>query len=351
MPKHLTVVSWQVRCFADERQLSHAPLRELHNGDWVAFAEVPERFTVVRDAVPCEPASDFGMDPILAVHDRAYIDFLRSAHGDWLAAGRRGDAIGYTFPIRRRRHLSLERVDARLGAYSYDAATPIAAGTWESAYWSAQSALTAATAFQDGASNAFALCRPPGHHAGHDYMGGYCYLNHVAIAARQAAKLGLGPVAILDVDYHHGNGTQDIFYDDPAVFFASIHADPATDYPFYWGHADERGAGEAVGTTLNLPLARGADWLTYRPALSKALEAITRFGARTLLVSFGADTFARDPISHFRLETVDYKAMGAAIAELGLPTAIILEGGYAVTDLGANVAAILSGLARVTASD
>lgn len=175
-------------------------------------------------------------------------------------------------------------------------------------------------------------------------MGGYCYLNHVAIAARRATALGLGPVAILDVDYHHGNGTQDIFYADPTVFFASIHADPITDYPFYWGHADEGGEGEALGTTLNLPLARGVDWLAYRPALSRALAAIAEFGARVLLVSFGADTFARDPISHFRLETSDYAAMGACLAELGLPTLTVLEGGYAVADLGRNVAAFLSGL-------
>jgi acetoin utilization deacetylase AcuC-like enzyme len=222
---------------------------------------------------------------------------------------------------------------------------PVAEGTWESAYWSAQSALTALDAIAGGARRAFALCRPPGHHAGPDYMGGYCYLNNAAIAARRADALGLGPVAVLDVDYHHGNGTQDVFWRDPRVFFASVHADPATDYPFYWGYADERGEGEGLGTTANFPLARGAGWAEYAPALDSALEAIERWGAAMLVVSFGADTFAGDPISHFRLERADFAALGQAIGALALPTLIVMEGGYAVDDLGANVAAFLSGFA------
>ena len=175
-------------------------------------------------------------------------------------------------------------------------------------------------------------------------MGGYCYLNNAAIAARRATALGLGPVAVLDVDYHHGNGTQDIFWSDGEVFFASIHADPATDYPYYWGHADERGEGEGAGATLNLPLPRGTDWSGYAPALDTALEAIAKWGARMLVVSFGADTFARDPISHFRLEEEDYRKLGRAISAAGLPTLVVMEGGYAVDQLGSNVAAFLSGL-------
>jgi len=333
-----------VRLFFDDRQAGHAPAREFHNGEWVAYAETPERPTSVLDCCgAAQPVRDFGLDPILAVHDADYVAFLREAHANWRAAGREGDAIGYTFPIRGRRKLPLKRIDASLGAYAFDAATPIAEGTWDAAYWSAQCALTAFDEVAAGARHAFALCRPPGHHAGADYLGGYCYLNNAAIAGRHAQTLGLGPVAVLDVDYHHGNGTQDIFLRDASVFYASIHADPATDYPFYWGYADERGEGEGLGSTLNLPLPRGTGWADYAPALGSALDAIATWGAAMLVVSFGADTFARDPISHFRLERDDFARLGAAIAGCGLPTLVVMEGGYAVAELGANVAAFLSG--------
>lgn len=333
-----------MKLFFDDRQALHAPERELHNGEFVPYAENIERpRSIVAALADWQPVRDFGMAPLLAVHDADYLAFLERAWGGWQAAGRRGDAIGYSFPVVRRRPLTFGRIDADIGAYSFDASTPIAAGTWESAYWSAQCALTALDRLNDGDRHAFALCRPPGHHAGRDYMGGYCYLNNAAIAARQADALGLGPVAILDVDYHHGNGTQDIFYEDGSVFFASIHADPVTDYPFYWGHADERGEGTGEGTTLNLPLPRGTDGAAYRPALDTALGAIADWGARCLIVSFGADTHSNDPISSFKLERPDYVEMAAAIAALGLPTLVVMEGGYAVGDLGLNVAAFLSG--------
>ena len=164
-----------------------------------------------------------------------------------------------------------------------------------------------------------------------------------AIAAAEARGRGLGPVAILDIDYHHGNGTQDIFLERSDVFFASIHADPRTDYPFYWGHQDERGAGEGEGATLNLPLARGTAMRGYEAALDRALEAVAGFGAGLLVCSFGADTFAGDPICSFALETADYAPVARRIASLGLPTLIVMEGGYAVDALGGNVAAFLSG--------
>tara|TARA_B100001765_G_scaffold183360_1_gene127402 strand:- start:161 stop:703 length:543 start_codon:yes stop_codon:yes gene_type:complete len=177
-------------------------------------------------------------------------------------------------------------------------------------------------------------------------MGGYCYLNNAAIAARAAQARGIGRVAILDVDYHHGNGTQDIFYADGEVLFASIHADPKTDYPFYWGHADERGEGAGEGATLNLPLPQGTAWSSYAPALDTALEAVSAHAADLLVVSYGADTFAQDPISHFKLLREDYAEMGERIAALGLPTLVVMEGGYAVDALGANVSAFIAGLER-----
>lgn len=333
-----------MRCFFDPRQLAHAPAMELHNGGFVPFAETRARAEAVAAALSgLEPAVDHGEAPLRAVHTEDYLAFLWSAHKDWRAAGREGDAGAYAWPVVRRRPLALDRIDARLGQYSFDASSPIAAGTWEGAYWAAQTALTALDAVLAGERNAFALCRPPGHHCGADYLGGYCYLNNAAIAAQAAIDAGRSRVAILDVDYHHGNGTQDIFYDRGAVLFASIHADPVMDYPYYWGHADETGEGEGEGTTLNLPLPRGSDLAAYLPALDTALARIAAFAPELLVVSYGADTFAGDPISHFQLETDDYAVIAARIAALSLPTLIVMEGGYAVDALGGNVARFLSG--------
>lgn len=327
-------------------QKAHTPVRECVNGGWADHAETPSRLeTILAEVAAPRTAADHGLDAILAVHDPAYVAFLETAHADWLAAGRDGDAIGYAFPVAARRALLLDRIDGKLGQYGFDTVTPIAAGTWDAAYWSAQAALSGLAALAAGeARRAFALCRPPGHHAGADYFGGYCYLNNAAIAARAATARGLGPVAVLDVDYHHGNGTQDIFWRDGSVFFASIHADPRGDFPYFWGHSDERGAGDGEGATFNQPLRRGTDWAGYEAPLAKALEAIAAFGARTLIVSYGADTFAQDPIAEFALTTDDMQRLGARIAALGLPTLTVMEGGYNVPELGRNVAAFIAGL-------
>jgi acetoin utilization deacetylase AcuC-like enzyme len=332
--------------FCSPAQRAHAPAIELVNGAAEVHAETPARLAnMLAASGEAHAPGDHGLTPILAVHDPDYVAFLQSAHAEWLAAGRAGDAIGYAFPVRGRRALSLTRIDGRLGQYGFDTVTPIAAGTWEAAYGAAQSAIAAVGAVASGrAGRAFALCRPPGHHAGADYFGGYCYLNNAAIAARAAQARGMGPVAVLDVDYHHGNGTQDIFWEDGSVFFASIHADPRTDFPYFWGHADERGAGAGEGATFNQPLPRGTDWAGYEGALGKALEAIAAFGARTLIVSYGADTFAEDPISQFALTTDDMQAMGGMISAAGLPTVTVMEGGYNVAELGRNVAAFIAGL-------
>lgn len=330
-----------MRAFFDTRQLAHAPTQELHNGAFVSFAESPARAEAILAALEAvEPAVDHGEAPLRAVHDPAYLAFLRSAYDDWRAAGRPGDAGAYAWPVVRRRSLDLTRIDAKLGAFSFDASSPIAQGTWEGAYWSAQTALTALDAVLAGDRAAFALCRPPGHHCGADYLGGYCYLNNAAIAAEAATAAGRR-VAILDVDYHHGNGTQDIFYDRGDVLFVSIHADPRTDYPYYWGHADEIGTGEGEGATLNLPLPRGTDLAAYRPALGAALERIARFGPDLLICSYGADTFIDDPISHFRLKTEDYALIGCEIAGLTDDCLVIMEGGYAIDAVGNNVSSFL----------
>ena len=333
-----------MKSFHSPAQALHAPALELQNGQMVPYAEKASRVNAILSAIntPSTPA-DHGLAPITAVHSPAYISFLQRAYADWKAAGRPGDAFPYVFPIRGRRPLNLSRIDAELGQYAYDCGTPIAEHTWETAYWNAQTALAAMTHVLGTSSPAFALCRPPGHHAGADYMGGYCHLNTVAIAAQYARDKGAKRVAILDVDYHHGNGTQDIFYERAEVLTVSLHADPKTDYPFYWGHADETGTGNGASTNLNLPMPRGTDWPAYRQQLARGIETVASFKPDVLLVPYGADTFSGDPISFFNIETADYKHMGADIAALGLPTLITMEGGYAVEALGANVASFLSG--------
>ena len=327
-----------MRCFWDERQRAHRPAGEFFNGAMHPAAEHAGRVEAILQAIgPTEAPADQGMEPLLRVHSADYLDFLRTAHQQWRAAGREGDAYPYTFPVVGRRPLKLSRVDALLGQYSFDTSTPVAEVTWEAAYWSAQTALAAVDAVLEGERTAFSFCRPPGHHAGADYLGGYSYLSNAAIAAEQAMAAGRR-VAILDVDYHHGNGTQDVVGGRAEIAFASIHADPSTDYPFFWGHADER-----QGNILNLPLPRGTDWSAYEPALARALDWIAKHEADLLIVSYGADTFEDDPISFFKLGTADYPGIGRRIASAGYPTLIVMEGGYAVDALGANVASFLEG--------
>lgn len=333
-----------MRMFFDDRQRAHAPTQELHNGGFTTYAEMPSRVDAILAALgPVETPADRGEAAILAVHSPAYVAFLKDAARLWREAGRTGDAIPYAFPIRGRRPLDLTRIDALIGAHSFDATTPITPDSWAASYGSAQSALAATQAVLEGDAAAFALCRPPGHHAGADYCGGYCHLNTAAIAAQAARDAGVARVAILDIDYHHGNGTQDIFYDRGDVFYASVHADPRTDYPFFWGHADETGDGEGRGATLNLPLPNGTTIGAFRAAQTAALDAIAAFDPGLLVVSFGADTWEGDPISHFALTTPDYAVLATDIAARGWPTAIVMEGGYAVDALGHNVDSFLRG--------
>ena len=328
-----------MRCFWDERQRLHMPEGEFFNGALHPPSETQGRTDAILEALgKTEVPSDAGMDAILRVHEAGYVEFLRTAHRDWLSAGRTGDAFPYTFPLVARRTRHWNRIDATFGNYCFDTSTPIGPGTWEAAYWSVQTAIASVDAALAGERCAFGLCRPPGHHAGRDYCGGYSYLNTAAIAAEWALAAGIAKVAVLDVDYHHGNGTQDIFAGREDVLFASVHADPLTDYPFYWGHADE-----SRENVMNIPLPRETTWEGYAPALDKAVEWLRRGSPQLLIVSYGADTHEADPISHFKLKTSDYLSMARRIASIGLPTIVLMEGGYAVEALGANVAAFLSG--------
>ena len=238
--------------YSDDHHLHHGRC-ELIDGQLKPCFEMPSRADHVLSRVQTQnlgaiqAPKDFGLDPIARIHSRDYLDFFKGAWARWTQFNTDGDLLPYTWPARTLRAIKPTSLHGQLGYYSFDGGAPITAGTWQAAYSAAQVALTAQAEIQRGARSAFALCRPPGHHAAGDLMGGYCYLNNAAIAAQAFLDQGRRKVAILDVDYHHGNGTQDIFWEDGEVFFASIHADPRTDYPFYWGHADECGEGAGEG--------------------------------------------------------------------------------------------------------
>eukprot|EP01036_Dinobryon_divergens_P043107 gene43107-57350_t len=242
-----------------------------------------------------------------------------------------------------RAHASYPKALAgRAGWHQVDTGCPIGPHTWEAALAGTEVAATVADMVLAGEKHAYALCRPPGHHAYADMAGGFCFLNNTAVAA-QRLRSRHERVAILDVDVHHGNGTQGIFYERDDVHFASLHGDPLTDYPYYLGHADERGAGRGEGFNHNLPLSRGTDFPTWRAALKTALARIAEVKAGALVVSLGVDTFEGDPISGFTLASADYFAVGAALAGAGLPTVFTFEGGYAVDAVGTNAVNLLEG--------
>lgn len=335
-------------------RIVHSPLHalhdggmELHRGELVSCYEMPARADHILAAIEragwaVDAPTEYD-DAILArVHDADYLAFLRDAHAMWRAEGEDGFLLPGAFPARgMRRDRVPTGLHARLGYYAFDAGTPIVAGTWQAARAAAYCALTAADLVAAGERSAYALCRPPGHHAGRAVFGGYCYLNNAALAAQRLRDAGLSRVAVLDVDYHHGNGTQDIFWERDDVLFVSIHGDPDTEYPWYLGHADERGAGAGEGYNLNYPLPRGTDWARYAATLEQALDQIARYAPQTLVVSLGVDSFEGDPISQFRLAAADFPRMGARIAALGLPTVLVQEGGYAVAELGDIVASVI----------
>ncbi|UTW55944.1 histone deacetylase family protein [Kordiimonas sp. SCSIO 12610] len=340
-----------MQIFYADHHAHHDCAGEIKDGELKPCFENPTRADAVEKSLKeasyswLPPTTDFGLDPILAVHEAGYITFLQTAWAHWQDAGRSGDIFPLCWPgDGMRRDVSPENIDGKIGLYAFDSGTPICAGTYDVAYQGAQCALNAAQALLDGESQSFAFSRPPGHHAMPGQYGGYCFMNNAAIAAQHLRNAGEARVAVLDVDYHHGNGTQAIFYDRSDVFVTNIHSDPINEYPYFMGHADETGIGAGEGYNLNLPLPKGTDWQTYEPALKTALDRIREFSASKLIVSFGADTYKEDPLGYFKLERENFTQIGKMIAGLGLPTATILEGGYAIDELGNNVVAMLRGL-------
>lgn len=327
----------------------HFPQAELSGGQFVTPFERPSRVEYIlralkaRGMTDIRPPGAFDRAAAEAVHDPGLIDFLATAWPEWVASGARGEIIPSGFPVPGLRRIRPRDIDGLAGFYSHSTETAICAGTWTAVQASAAVAQTAQGLVSGGAPAAFALCRPPGHHAHADLYGGYCFLNNAAIAAEGCRRDGAARVAVLDVDFHHGNGTQAIFWERPDVLFLSLHGDPMDAYPHFLGHADETGAGPGEGFTRNYPMPRGTGYGVWVQALEDALARIRAFGAEAVVVSLGVDTFERDPISFFRLASPDYLDMGRRIAGLRMPTLFVMEGGYAVEEIGVNTVNVLEG--------
>ncbi|MFT6557709.1 histone deacetylase family protein [Sneathiella sp.] len=331
----------------DGRQWKHDPQNFMANGKTLPNPEQPARIKILQDGAMeagctfLEP-EDHGIGPIAAVHSPQYLTFLKNIHARWKRIdGASDEVIPNIHPNHRHTNYPSSAV-GQAGFHQADTACPIAEGTWEAAYWSAQSAVSGADIVLDGEKSAYALCRPPGHHAFADLAGGFCFLNNSAIAAEYFRSKGLRP-AILDVDVHHGNGTQGIFYDRNNVLTVSLHADPDRFYPFFWGGAQERGEGIGEGYNLNLPLPRGTGDDDYLVTLQSALDRIRSFGADVVVIALGLDSHENDPLQGLSITTPGFARLGAAIAALDVPMLLVQEGGYLSEDLGHNIKNFLTG--------
>ena len=301
--------------------------------------ERPERADIIKNAVlderlgPVIESEDYGLTPILALHDPDYIEFLQHIYTQGKNFyGFDRPLLPETFssrrPFRKTRHPI-----GQLGYYSFGTYSPILSGTWDAVYWSAQSAISAAKLAQTEKQTTYAICRPPGHHAGKDYYGGFCYINNAGLAAKAFS----GKTAILDIDFHHGNGTQDIFYSDPSVFYFSIHVDPDQEYPYFWGSSDERGELTGANTTFNFPLSLGTKDKEYLETLELCLLRLIEVNPENLVISLGFDIISGDPAGGFNITHHGFREIARHIAQItrqGIRTAVIQEGGYNLDMLG-----------------
>jgi acetoin utilization deacetylase AcuC-like enzyme len=331
----------------DHRQ--HFAQGEIYGGEFVTPFERPSRVEYILRELKRRKMTDIvaparlDMKIVRKVHDRGFLEFLENAWKLWTASGYRGEIVPTVFPVPGLRKKKPRFIDGLVGYYAQGTETCITAGTWKAAKSSAAVALTAQKIVSSGAPSAFALCRPPGHHCHRDMYGGYCFLNNAAIAAQGFRNSGARHLAILDVDFHHGNGTQNIFYDRDDVLFCSLHGTPEDAFPHFLGYADEKGRGKGHGFNHNYPMPPGTGFAVWSEALDGACGKIARYKPDALVVSLGVDTFKDDPISFFKLKSADFSAYGRRIAKLKLPTLFVMEGGYAIEAIGINTVNVLEG--------
>jgi len=330
-----------------DRHAAHDPGFFLVRGQAKPSAEQPERAARLLAAVraaghPVVAPSNLGMGPVAAIHTPEYLHFLATAHRAWQALPESGPEIIPNVHPQRRAATYPRSIVGRAGWHQADTACPIGPGTYDAALAAADVAATAAQTVLEGGRAVYALCRPPGHHAYADQAGGFCYLNNSAIAA-QHLRHGHARVAILDIDVHHGNGTQGIFWRRGDVLTVSVHADPLDYYPFFWGHAAERGEGDGEGCNLNLPLPIGTGDAPWLAAIDQGLARIRAFAPGALVVALGLDAHEGDPLKGFKVTTAGFAAAARRIAALGLPAVLVQEGGYLSPALGDNLASFLAG--------
>jgi acetoin utilization deacetylase AcuC-like enzyme len=329
----------------DETQRIHDPKFFLSSGARMPCPEKPGRIDALLAGVRQIDSTlvcpvNTGLGAILDVHSDRYVTFLQSIHTRWLRIdGASDEVIPNIHPISRSGGYPKSAV-GQAGFHQTDTSCPISANTWAAAYASAQTAVNGADLLIQGHKAVYSLCRPPGHHAFAEAAGGFCYLNNSAIAAQRLTKAGRR-VAILDVDLHHGNGTQEIFYARSDVLTVSIHAHPERFYPFFWGYPEERGVEAGFGANLNICLERGTDDKGFLGALDVACDELTRWGADCVVVALGLDAFAGDPFAGLKVTTAGFCDIGRVISNLGQPTLLVQEGGYLCPELGENLAAVL----------
>ncbi|MBL8707683.1 MAG: histone deacetylase family protein [Rhodospirillaceae bacterium] len=340
-----------MQVFFSDVQLRHAPHDFLVRGRWQPCPEKPERATALKTALAAAghaiATPSHGDDShIAAVHDARYLAFLETGHERWRALPGASELIVPNIHPNGRPHGCKggypQSIVGQAGYHMADTACPIGAGSWSAIRASADCAIAAAGLVLDGAHTAYALCRPPGHHAFADMAGGFCYLNNSGIAAG-VLRGKYERVAIVDVDLHHGNGTQGMFYHRGDVLTVSMHADPANFYPFFWGYAEETGEGDGKGANLNLPLPLGSGDEAFLTALDTGLKKVRDFGAEAIVVALGLDAFAGDPFAGLKVSEVGFHAIAARLGQLQLPTVLVQEGGYLCPELGRNLVVFLEG--------
>jgi acetoin utilization deacetylase AcuC-like enzyme len=339
-----------MRIIHSENHRLHFPQAELSGGQFVTPFERPSRIEYVLNRLKDRKLTEIiapdavDMGPVNALLDAGYLAFLETAWAEWKAEGFEGEIIAANIPARG---MHVDRIptniDGKVGYYSHASETSMTAGTWSAALSSLACAQTAQRAVASGADSAFALCRPPGHHATADQYGGYCFINNAAVVAQMFRDNGAARVAVLDIDFHHGNGTQSLFYNRADVLFLSLHGAPQEAYPYYLGYADETGAGDGEGANVNYPMTTDTGYDVWSEALDDAIAKLKAWGAEAVVVSLGVDAYKDDPISFFTLESDDFTDAGRRIGAMRLPTVFCMEGGYAIEAVGINTVNVLEG--------
>jgi acetoin utilization deacetylase AcuC-like enzyme len=345
-----------MRWFYSEKHELHNPDRELRFGTPTRGFEVPRRAQIIAAALSNDDDFErgalrgFDRECIDQVHDSAMVDWLEEVWQECRPFSDFDEVIPDVF-----RHSGFGEAagaprapknspKARLGFYSFDTMTPIVEGTYEASRSAVDVAMSALENTLSTGGVSYGLCRPPGHHASASMVGGYCFFNNAAIAAAEMTRRLNGPVAIVDVDYHHGNGTQSIFYDRDDVFYTSLHGSPDRAFPYYLGYRDENGSGPGLGWNHNVELAKGCSDRGYLDELGKVLDLVAQRNVVGVVISLGVDTFVNDPISDLGLTHDAYHPMGRMLAGIGLPTVVVQEGGYDQIELGSNVRQFLRGI-------